>query len=80
MVQIRGAHALVTGGSSGIGLATAVALAARGARVTIWARGREPLEAAAAGLTGNGAQARAAGVDASPPAPVYAGAERGGWA
>ena len=53
MVQIQGGHALVTGGSSGIGLATAAALAKRGARVTIWARGRERLEAAAALLTGN---------------------------
>lgn len=76
MVQIRGAHALVTGGSSGIGLATAVALATRGARVTIWARGRERLEAAAAVLTGNGAQARADVVDVSDAAAVYAGVER----
>jgi 3-dehydrosphinganine reductase len=42
----RGKHVLVTGGSSGIGLATAEAFAARGADVTIVARSRDRLEAA----------------------------------
>jgi 3-dehydrosphinganine reductase len=42
----RGRHALVTGGSSGIGLATAELLARRGADVTIVARSVDRLEAA----------------------------------
>lgn len=46
MSDWSGKHAIVTGGSSGIGLATAEALAARGADVTLVARDRERLEAA----------------------------------
>jgi 3-dehydrosphinganine reductase len=43
-VQFR--HALITGGSSGIGLATALRLVERGSDVTILARGQERLSAA----------------------------------
>jgi short-subunit dehydrogenase len=43
-MQIRGTVALVTGASSGIGRATAIDLARRGARVAICARRREKLE------------------------------------
>ena len=35
MSSLQGAHALITGGGSGIGLACAVAMAEDGARVTI---------------------------------------------
>jgi len=43
---LKGRVAVVTGGSSGIGLATAERLLADGARIAICARGRERLEAA----------------------------------
>jgi NAD(P)-dependent dehydrogenase (short-subunit alcohol dehydrogenase family) len=46
--SLEGQHALVTGGGSGIGLASARALAADGARVTLVGRNEEKLAAAAA--------------------------------
>lgn len=46
-MQLDGAKVLVTGGGSGIGLATARLLAEAGARVAICGRRREPLEEAA---------------------------------
>ncbi|KAL1499931.1 hypothetical protein AB1Y20_012613 [Prymnesium parvum] len=45
--SLRGKHALVTGGSSGIGKALAARLLARGARVTLLARTQHKLHAAA---------------------------------
>jgi 3-dehydrosphinganine reductase len=50
MTAIGGSHALVTGGSSGIGLATAQALAARGAALTLLARDEGRLRAAVASV------------------------------
>jgi NAD(P)-dependent dehydrogenase (short-subunit alcohol dehydrogenase family) len=47
---LAGAHALVTGGGTGIGAAVAKALAHAGAAVTVAGRRREPLEAVAAML------------------------------
>ncbi|MFI9580601.1 SDR family oxidoreductase [Streptomyces sp. NPDC052236] len=58
-VDMGSAHVIVTGGSSGIGLATARLLAGRGAKLSLIARGRERLEAAAKELS---AAARAADV------------------
>ncbi|GAY11342.1 SDR family NAD(P)-dependent oxidoreductase [Pseudonocardia sp. N23] len=45
-LQLRGKRAVVTGGSSGIGLAVADELAAEGADVALVARRKEPLDAA----------------------------------
>jgi NAD(P)-dependent dehydrogenase (short-subunit alcohol dehydrogenase family) len=49
---LRGKTALVTGGSKGIGLACAKALAAEGARIAICSRSRANVDAALAGLPG----------------------------
>ncbi|HEY5154472.1 MAG TPA: SDR family oxidoreductase [Acidimicrobiales bacterium] len=58
MSAFAGRHAVITGGSSGIGLATAHAIGQRGARVTIVARRPDVLDAAVAEL-------RTAGIDAA---------------
>ncbi|UYQ60693.1 SDR family NAD(P)-dependent oxidoreductase [Streptomyces peucetius] len=70
MTQLRGAHAVVTGGSSGIGLATAAELAARGASVSLIARGTDRLDAAARQLREAGASVRTATADVSDQASV----------
>jgi len=49
-----GGHAIVTGGGTGIGLAIARALAAKGHAITVMGRTRAALEAAAAQLSGGG--------------------------
>jgi 3-dehydrosphinganine reductase len=49
-MRLTDAHAIVTGGSQGIGLATARILAARGARVSLIARDVERLHQAAAAV------------------------------
>jgi 3-dehydrosphinganine reductase len=48
MTELGGAHVVITGGSSGIGLATARKAVARGARVSLLARDATRLSAAAA--------------------------------
>jgi 3-oxoacyl-[acyl-carrier protein] reductase len=53
-VDFEGQQVLVTGGSMGIGLAVCHALASRGARVVIAARGAAALEQAVAELEGDG--------------------------
>lgn len=52
MVELQGKKALVTGGGSGIGLGTAVALAKAGCQVAIAGRRLEVLQAGAATWTG----------------------------
>lgn len=48
----NGRHALITGGGTGIGAATARLLAAEGAKITLLGRRREPLESVAAAFGG----------------------------
>jgi len=55
MTDFAGRHVIVTGASSGIGLATARMLVARGAKVSMLARRREALEEEAARLGANAA-------------------------
>jgi 3-dehydrosphinganine reductase len=84
MTELRGAHALVTGGSSGIGLAVARLLAGSGAAVTVLARDEERLHAAVAAVHASTAGAAVGHVsadvrDADATAAAVAGAvvERG---
>lgn len=61
--SLAGRRVLVTGGSSGIGLATAVLLVREGARVAILARGEEGLAAARERLRAEGGEAPAFAAD-----------------
>ncbi|MFY0691946.1 MAG: glucose 1-dehydrogenase [Paracoccaceae bacterium] len=63
--RLDGKRALVTGGSRGIGLGCAVALAEAGAHVTIAARGGAELRAAAAEMSAAGLAVEAAVLDVS---------------
>jgi 3-oxoacyl-[acyl-carrier protein] reductase len=58
-LDLNGKHALVCGGSQGIGRAAAIELADLGADVTLLARSSEPLQAAVAALPKSGAQTHA---------------------
>ena len=62
-----GRVALVTGGGTGIGRATALALAGSGARVAICGRRPAPLEATAAAIEAAGGEALAIGADVREP-------------
>jgi gluconate 5-dehydrogenase len=57
LFSLAGRVAVVTGGSSGIGLGVATALARAGARVVLIARGQQRLEESAASLNALGCQA-----------------------
>jgi 3-oxoacyl-[acyl-carrier protein] reductase len=63
-LQLSGKVAVVTGGSKGLGLASAQALAEEGARIVICARGRAGLDAAVADLEARGRDGEAIGVEA----------------
>jgi NAD(P)-dependent dehydrogenase (short-subunit alcohol dehydrogenase family) len=76
---LKGRLALVTGGSRGIGAATAEALAGAGARVVLAARSQEALEAVARGIRDRGGDAQALCADVGKPEDVeqlFAGVER----
>src|SRR5690349_21160980 len=65
---LSGKRAIVTGGSRGIGLAIAKALAAEGCALGLLARGAEGLERAAAELRGLGAKVEWRAADVTDPA------------
>jgi citronellol/citronellal dehydrogenase len=68
----RGTVALITGGGTGIGRATARAFAASGARLVICGRRAEPLEAARSELDSAGAECLAMSCDVREPDQVAA--------
>src|SRR6201987_5456553 len=57
MTDLRGKTALVTGSTSGIGRATAIALAARGAHVLVVGRNEQRAKHTAAEIEGSGGSA-----------------------
>jgi NAD(P)-dependent dehydrogenase (short-subunit alcohol dehydrogenase family) len=67
---LKGKIAVITGGSDGIGLATALRLAREGADVALCARRKEPLDQAAARLREAGAQVLAVTADMSKKADI----------
>jgi len=70
MNDLAGKHAFITGGGTGIGLATARALSARGAKLTLAARNFPRVEQAAAALNAN-----PVGVDVTSEASIHASFE-----
>ncbi len=75
-MKIRGALALVTGASSGIGAASAKALAGAGARVVLLARTAAALEGVAAEIARMGGTAHVVPVDLTDPDATARAAER----
>lgn len=73
MGRYEGKKVVITGGSSGLGLATARLLVDEGARVLITGRGQDTLDAAAAQLGGDAVAVRS---DAGEPADIDALADR----
>jgi NAD(P)-dependent dehydrogenase (short-subunit alcohol dehydrogenase family) len=67
---IKGAHVLVTGGSSGLGRFFAVFLAARGARVTVAARRAEALAKTVGDIANTRGEAHSVVMDVTVPASI----------
>lgn len=67
---LKGKIAVITGGSDGIGRATAVQLAREGAKVAICARGQEKLDQTAAEIRKLGGEVLAVSADMSKPADI----------
>ena len=67
-LELKDKVAIVTGGTQGIGRATALRLAQEGARVVIAARGKERLDAVAAEIRSAGGKAAAVQADVARPA------------
>jgi NAD(P)-dependent dehydrogenase (short-subunit alcohol dehydrogenase family) len=76
--RLEGRRALVTGGSRGIGLGAAMALAEAGAHVVVAARGVEELQAAVDAMLAAGLSAEAAVLDVTDRAAVAAVLDRVG--
>ncbi|SDA82150.1 SDR family oxidoreductase [Sinorhizobium sp. NFACC03] len=76
MANINGKVALVTGASSGIGAATALALARAGVKVGIAARRADRLEELKAEITEKGGEALVIEMDVVDPASVEAGVKK----
>jgi citronellol/citronellal dehydrogenase len=78
-----GRVALITGGGTGIGRATAIGLAATGASVIVCGRREEPLRETASLIEGDGGACLVAPADVREPdqvsGVVHAGLERFGW-
>ena len=69
---LKGKHAVITGGSRGLGFAIAAALAAEGVSVGLIARDQAGLDAAAARLAAHGAAVATAAADVSDPSALEA--------
>ena len=70
MTDLRGKTALVTGSTSGIGKATAIALAARGAHVLVVGRNEQRAKDVVTEIEGSGGSARGVRVNAVAPGPT----------
>ncbi len=75
-MSLAGKNAIVTGGTSGIGLATCRRFAHEGAAVAVWGRDEARAQRVAAELVAAGAKVIACRVDVSSRAQVLAGVER----
>jgi 3-oxoacyl-[acyl-carrier protein] reductase len=73
MFSLTGKIAMVTGASQGIGRATAIALAAAGARVAVAARNEEKLAEVAKQIESAGSQALAVKMDVADPEQIKTG-------